>query len=184
MRAHPRSRGENAHAPTSAHPHSGSSPLTRGKLRHGTEPAGQLRLIPAHAGKTARERRGDALVSGSSPLTRGKQRKRRHSLRRSGLIPAHAGKTRGDSSREARARAHPRSRGENINTVWNIVSTVGSSPLTRGKPPLKGDTSTIAGLIPAHAGKTRPFRMLFQGDRAHPRSRGENLPLLLSLLPG
>ena len=52
----------------------------------------------------------------------------------------------------------------------------GSSPLTRGKRP-DDDAGTVKfGLIPAHAGKTRPFRMLFQGDRAHPRSRGENTP--------
>ena len=53
---------------------------------------------------------------------------------------------------------------------------MGSSPLTRGK---LGDITQVdwsEGLIPAHAGKTlaRPRRLC--ACRAHPRSRGENLP--------
>ena len=53
-RAHPRSRGENPRSATDSRQLNGSSPLTRGKrgrVRH--RPDGQ-RLIPAHAGKTAR----------------------------------------------------------------------------------------------------------------------------------
>ena len=50
----------------------------------------------------------------------------------------------------------------------------GSSPLTRGK---HGDDvvgSLFGGLIPAHAGKTLPWRPPRPDRRAHPRSRGEN----------
>ena len=51
--AHPRSRGENEAA---RQPHgweTGSSPLTRGKLRRVRARTLTIRLIPAHAGKTS-----------------------------------------------------------------------------------------------------------------------------------
>ena len=111
--AHPRSRGENGRRAACDHSGSGSSPLTRGKLRDPAKPGSTHGLIPAHAGKTfikiikrtlveAHPRsRGENSqtpetveeMPGSSPLTRGKPWRafRRRSDR--GLIPAHAGKT-------------------------------------------------------------------------------------------
>ena len=56
--AHPRSRGENACAQERAHPCEGSSPLTRGKLGVDALHTLHQRLIPAHAGKTVREKPG------------------------------------------------------------------------------------------------------------------------------
>ena len=50
--AHPRSRGENAFGVSIVNPPSGSSPLTRGKLRDLLVDQAKFRLIPAHAGKT------------------------------------------------------------------------------------------------------------------------------------
>ena len=50
--AHPRSRGENVLPSPSVPPEAGSSPLTRGKLRHILIQQRRMRLIPAHAGKT------------------------------------------------------------------------------------------------------------------------------------
>ena len=73
---------------------------------------------------------------------------------RAGLIPAHAGKTRWILSIQNSPPAHPRSRGENFQTLGSTVSAVGSSPLTRGKPALAGKGADDLGLIPAHAGKT------------------------------
>ena len=52
LRAHPRSRGENALFSDFTRYVYGSSPLTRGKLSHQIKVALQVRLIPAHAGKT------------------------------------------------------------------------------------------------------------------------------------
>ena len=92
-RAHPRSRGENTSAPLNGNWHGGSSPLTRGKRRCTDERRRHRGLIPAHAGKTGRERRAGSRpgahprsrgentmvasplegVPGSSPLTRGKR---------------------------------------------------------------------------------------------------------------
>ena len=74
---------------------------------------------------------------------------------RLGLIPAHAGKTSYARSWQSRERAHPRSRGENPASVYLVCLLVGSSPLTRGKQPMRFGKQDIIGLIPAHAGKTR-----------------------------
>ena len=51
---------------------------------------------------------------------------------------------------------------------------LGSSPLTRGKPSAAWLARPAAGLIPAHAGKTRWSCCAALGHGAHPRSRGEN----------
>ena len=90
------------------------------------------------------------------------------------LIPAHAGKT-GLSFVELQgAWAHPRSRGENGYQVVTDHDDVGSSPLTRGKRIRALIQARHDGLIPAHAGKTRPDRSQNTSRQAHPRSRGEN----------
>ena len=51
--AHPRSRGENRAVGLVLHRGGGSSPLTRGKRFFGALVQNKVRLIPAHAGKTA-----------------------------------------------------------------------------------------------------------------------------------
>ena len=111
--AHPRSRGENLVATAAVDAVCGSSPLTRGKRDQRRPRQRLLRLIPAHAGKTAESgcdqrstaahprSRGENLPGvagafnrvGSSPLTRGKHGGGRGLSRAVGLIPAHAGKT-------------------------------------------------------------------------------------------
>ncbi len=90
------------------------------------------------------------------------------------LIPAHAGKTAALCRTGNTRPAHPRSRGENMETDPTQAERFGSSPLTRGKPPSNALLQCIMRLIPAHAGKTllppsRPWSL-----SAHPRSRGEN----------
>ena len=110
-------------------------------------------LIPAHAGKTRRRfrrsyvmgahprSRGEnanvraeaARAGGSSPLTRGKLMVTAYNIRTGGLIPAHAGKTFAPVTPVLAASAHPRSRGENSFSADAVSSSVGSSPLTRGK---------------------------------------------------
>ena len=116
-------------------------------------------------------------------------------IARPGLIPAHAGKTRLQVRVLSEARAHPRSRGENICPRCLTDRQEGSSPLTRGKHPVPLQPNQVAGgsspltrgkrngrdggsrrtgLIPAHAGKTGEGVGTHQGLWAHPRSRGEN----------
>ena len=175
--------------------HTGSSPLTRGKLDTTDKPINQRRLIPAHAGKTksvimtgiaraAHPRsRGENPTStplylrlaGSSPLTRGKPLLLMMCISVFRLIPAHAGKTRSRGGTLVSSPAHPRSRGENRSYPARTTAFVGSSPLTRGKPSRAHYARDAQGLIPAHAGKTpgRPRKPGLRG--AHPRSRGENV---------
>ena len=196
-RAHPHSRGENTRTVTGSPPRRGSSPLTRGK-RNREQGTGRLtRLIPTHAGKTCAWRkrewtcwahphsRGEnpgahllqALPGGSSPLTRGKQRRIVEGVTANRLIPTHAGKTRYRTQRPARSRAHPHSRGENSEVSAGHAARAGSSPFTRGKRRRYRIRGPDSGLIPAHAGKTTNRGAHATGTQAHPRSRGENLPL-------
>ena len=153
-----------------------------------------VRLIPAHAGKTAPpclilgvfaahpRSRGENMVMpptvpqahGSSPLTRGKPVREARGLPDRGLIPAHAGKTQPSHPQLQPAQAHPRSRGENIGCLVGAIVAMGSSPLTRGKQAADGRAKADCGLIPAHAGKTRTRTPIIVSVTAHPRSRGEN----------
>ena len=172
----------------------GSSPLTRGKPAPRRRRQAWRRLIPAHAGKTLLNRvplnalsahprsRGEnqgrrwrrRVVVGSSPLTRGKLDMCKEGTRVGRLIPAHAGKTHQPEVRPWGTTAHPRSRGENWATNRMRPSTVGSSPLTRGKQRESALHPLIGRLIPAHAGKTRSVWVVMMVGPAHPRSRGEN----------
>ena len=192
--AHPRSRGENPDIPNRFLIVEGSSPLTRGKLGDQPQHGRQRGLIPAHAGKTASDAplvtvtrahprsRGENLNharntredGGSSPLTRGKLTSPDEQLIKLGLIPAHAGKTLCSDSYPASKRAHPRSRGENRGATGASWPPAGSSPLTRGKQDTQTNDAAVAGLIPAHAGKTAKHLQGTDECRAHPRSRGEN----------
>ena len=176
--AHPRSRGENGKVAPPGTPRSGSSPLTRGKRTQLRDVPIPGRLIPAHAGKTSListwpppwpahprsrgENRAEIAAiqtrAGSSPLTRGKHPGDEQYQGCLGLIPAHAGKTPPRSERRSSAGAHPRSRGENMETDPTQAERFGSSPLTRGKRGNQGPGSPRRRLIPAHAGKTLPER--------------------------
>ena len=193
-RAHPRSRGENAERRRGGELLWGSSPLTRGKPDRLEGPPHVCRLIPAHAGKTppantprpanwAHPRsRGEnrapgatgTCPAGSSPLTRGKPGGGASLGGLAGLIPAHAGKTRRLAAPHGCRTAHPRSRGENGQASASYFAGQGSSPLTRGKPHRTVGRPGPPGLIPAHAGKTGERAESGCGQRAHPRSRGEN----------
>ena len=173
--AHPRSRGENLLAGIRSRPPTGSSPLTRGKPRHGRNRSSPPRLIPAHAGKTSRRFSGhrqstahprsrgengraaaaDFHQNGSSPLTRGKRNPMYFLVHNLRLIPAHAGKTPFPWPQSPRPAAHPRSRGENSRRILSGVLPPGSSPLTRGKLITITLRVRQVRLIPAHAGKTQ-----------------------------
>ena len=192
--AHPRSRGENPGRDPRTLTRSGSSPLTRGKPTHRTAEAVQMRLIPAHAGKTSS---GDCRAypawahprsrgenpgathevwtrAGSSPLTRGKPCAGSRTPYTWRLIPAHAGKTSMATDAASPHSAHPRSRGENTCSIWRLHKCTGSSPLTRGKLFDPAIPDAVARLIPAHAGKTHHQHHVACHAPAHPRSRGEN----------
>ena len=193
-RAHPRSHGENIFVALYENNETGSSPLMRGKLTPEILRIRRDRLIPTNARKTATHRpgtrngrahsrsRGDNFwilplapgIAGSSPLTRGKRILGQGDTLSDGLIPAHAGKTLSSSPPGVKARAHPRSRGENFQIGMPRSASWGSSPLTRGKLGDRPLADRESGLIPAHTGKTTNRGARTTGTRAHPRSRGEN----------
>ena len=175
VRAHPRSRGENLIVDRPANPQAGSSPLTRGKRVSNSRECREIRLIPAHAGKTRCSGRRQP-GRGAHPRSRGENSPGASTATSyAWLIPAHAGKTCTSHAGIMTDEAHPRSRGENLR--GGVVSRLytGSSPLTRGKRFSLGAVSNPMRLIPAHAGKTCLSRAVAARTAAHPRSRGENL---------
>ena len=172
----------------------GSSPRVRGKPALVPASLEQVGLIPACAGKTsalpllpveppAHPRVcGENLAPfgmadtrlGSSPRVRGKLRSfllLRSFLR---LIPACAGKTPPPRWPYRTRGAHPRVCGENVGTRLKTSRTTGSSPRVRGKPHLTSEDVHYTGLIPACAGKTRPYSPASADTSAHPRVCGEN----------
>ena len=174
------------------------SPLTPGKPPPRAVRGADLRLIPAHAGKTNRDSilgpkvaahprsrgenhglsPGKSARLGSSPLTRGKRVASSGFGGEVGLIPAHAGKTAGVRRADQGDGAHPRSRGENAILLGVPFTTAGSSPLTRGKRTRQASPRNRQRLIPAHAGKTDRAWRRGVHPQAHPRSRGENFTCL------
>ena len=172
--AHPRSRGENAGRRAGRFARSRLIPAHAGK----TPVRGGLpctpRAHPRSRGENLAEQGWDVPALGSSPLTRGKLAIRRGREVQGGLIPAHAGKTTGRARPAGQRRAHPRSRGENVEPLNRVTVHEGSSPLTRGKLRASRFGGKCKRLIPAHAGKTSPTATWPPPSRAHPRSRGEN----------
>ena len=172
---------------------SGSSPHTRGLLRHapyGGQPVG---IIPAHAGFTGLwgprtswpwdhpRTRGVYVTShgprvtpeGSSPHTRGLHgvpRGLHHVLR---IIPAHAGFTTAHRRHPPRPPDHPRTRGVYWYGSRAGHGVPGSSPHTRG---LRGEALTLPrwpGIIPAHAGFTTYQNVIDSAtDGSSPHTRG------------
>ena len=140
-----------------------------------TGPAAHPRSRGENTGGGRRARR----CWGSSPLTRGKPEVVRGPYCASGLIPAHAGKTPRAVTRLRALSAHPRSRGENQQPFDLGAESRGSSPLTRGKPRSTIWATIASGLIPAHAGKTRGCYPVASAPAAHPRSRGENVFIIV-----
>ena len=141
------------------------------------EPGRRVRQQGAHPrsrGENSPSRRITAAFLGSSPLTRGKPLSHRSRILPRGLIPAHAGKTTCPRTTVVSGGAHPRSRGENASAARHWASSVGSSPLTRGKLCRGNGPRSSRRLIPAHAGKTILTVAGAIFAQAHPRSRGEN----------
>ncbi len=137
------------------------------------------RLTPAHAGKTTQMMAKYCMLTGSPPHTRGKLMALNSRRLFPRLTPAHAGKTKIQQNDKSRQQAHPRTRGENGGMQGSILGAIGSPPHTRGKRLGIGRQGHVGGLTPAHAGKTI---LRIGGNcmfKAHPRTRGENLPSFL-----
>ena len=113
----------------------------------------QLRITPAHAGKTRRDRnqncgcrdhpracgendawkQADCRCRGSPPRMRGKRRRAHAIFCLQGITPAHAGKTPPSPHPVLRRRDHPRACGENPLSPHCPIDLKGSPPRMRGK---------------------------------------------------
>ena len=191
---HPRACGANDVSETFDPDCDGSSPRMRGKHTAGRLPSGGHRIIPAHAGQTARSAiaptpfadhpracGANADVpepalpkSGSSPRMRGKPTYMPLNPQAKRIIPAHAGQTLTLVRGLSWGTDHPRACGANASSICSSNMRSGSSPRMRGKPFDLLDVLIDRRIIPAHAGQTRPCpsRTLWWSD--HPRACGAN----------
>ena len=114
-----------------------------------------------------------ATSTGSSPLARGTLNFKL-SLRIKGrFIPACAGNSQAFFEIFKRFSVHPRLRGE-LDVFPKMFSPRGgSSPLARGTRYAVNTDVDFSRFIPACAGNSRKYRMLFFGITVHPRLRGE-----------
>ena len=151
------------------------------------------RIIPAHAGNTAKNfddfyrsqdhprscgeyhdwSRQTCHHRGSSPLMRGIPTSKLATLNVPRIIPAHAGNTTKFENGKLIMEDHPRSCGEYLDIDDLPVYLQGSSPLMRGILNRETVSQYESRIIPAHAGNTtqRPVDLIIFQD--HPRSCGE-----------
>ncbi len=171
---HPRSCGERTHLTDAEVAHPGSSPLARGTRNVNRLQAVEARLIPARAGNTtgkfhpggkgtahprSRGEHGETggieiFAFGSSPLARGAHAVFEVAVGVERLIPARAGNTSRCVLIVRWRRAHPRSRGEHLDSRAINATSCGSSPLARGTLLQTPWRHFSCRLIPARAGNT------------------------------
>ena len=169
---HPRSRGVYPGRPRAEDAVRGSSPLARGLRRPPVQRAQAVRIIPARAGFTPRERPGTVRsadhprsrgvypagtrkhdrIEGSSPLARGLQPGPGTRRNLQGIIPARAGFT--------------------FRDFRPLIPPSGSSPLARGLPLDAAADAAALRIIPARAGFTLDPTIILCIPADHPRSRG------------
>ena len=109
---------------------------------------------------------------GSSPHTRGLPGTRTTHQSCMRIIPAHAGFTTSGPAGALSAADHPRTRGVYAHEPTPVGDEAGSSPHTRGLPPLPARVCGGPGIIPAHAGFTLPGVSYALSTSDHPRTRG------------
>ena len=191
-RDHPRSRGVYPYISMRRTPEAGSSPLARGLRTVDPPRDGDVGIIPARAGFTARGRRRSPrgrdhprsrgvyassvsvspVSQGSSPLARGLRERGRRRVPARRIIPARAGFTSTAPEGEPLPADHPRSRGVYTYIVGSDADLGGSSPLARGLRAGRPRAPVGPGIIPARAGFTSPRTTRTPGPPDHPRSRG------------
>ena len=166
--------GENSYLPIALLDNAGSPPRVRGKQHSRANTAGNGRITPACAGKTAWKKPGFlgrrdhprvcgenpsvlAAVptsSGSPPRVRGKRGNDDGKDNTVRITPACAGKTITTKDRFGMVRDHPRVCGENRESYQKNAISGGSPPRVRGKPILGWKMSSQQRITPACAGKT------------------------------
>ena len=121
-------------------------------------------------------------IRGSSPPVRGARQDPLCGGALRGLIPACAGSTNREGVIVVIHGAHPRSRREHKTDTSHPLRPSGSSPPVRGARDVVVGFHVAVGLIPACAGNTEFWTCALTAAWAHPRSRGEHMPLLLPKL--
>ena len=107
---------------------------------------------------------------------RGKGQRPRRGYPFGGITPAHAGKRGFQCQKHGTDRDHPRTCGEKLlKSIW-IGQSLGSPPRMRGKVVPKNAAITLAGITPAHAGKSSTAAVCCRMRRDHPRACGEKSP--------
>ena len=150
------------------------------------------RIIPAHAGLTARmtslspfprdhpracgAHKPRWLLSdsagGSSPRMRGSPIYVSTGIEIPGIIPAHAGLTLQYLRRAGETGDHPRACGAHVFAAVCDVAAAGSSPRMRGSRFKPLTAISFRGIIPAHAGLTPKNFSVNRCFRDHPRACG------------
>ena len=202
---HPRACGENLLADADTQANLGSPPRMRGKHRVFGEGTADMRITPAHAGKTLAVLRAQTpltdhpracgenrfftrkatLWGGSPPRMRGKPVLCKENLCSDRITPAHAGKTFGITKITGLESDHPRACGENASNAINSAVGFGSPPRMRGKPSHLLFSSRSRRITPAHAGKTGGSVRSCLSISDHPRACGENFFIKrLTFFPG
>ena len=195
---HPRACGANGKISSKTMVRTGSSPRMRGKPMQTADKVDEHRIIPAHAGQTARPCTSSAdltdhpracgansviaidamVVPGSSPRMRGKLKQLSDLIDHRWIIPAHAGQTYRYGCGRHRQPDHPRACGANpVRTVPSLWAS-GSSPRMRGKQRAFIENTLKPRIIPAHAGQTDVARWSGNWRTDHPRACGANSRLL------
>ncbi len=173
---HPRTRGEKSQIIGKNSAKSGSPPHTRGKACALISVLLDIRITPAHAGKSRCGYLPVLPKPGSPPHTRGKVVEAVNWFNQLRITPAHAGKSFYEYSRAIGGEDHPRTRGEKGAYRRFRVLVRGSPPHTRGKDSTKIINRTGSRITPAHAGK-RLFLITCQcfiaGSPPHTRGKAE-----------
>ena len=192
-RDHPRTRGEKeSQGPHWCRPR-GSPPHTRGKVSDLENLNFDLRITPAHAGKSIRpgepklrpedhprthgEKHGMESTShirqGSPPHTRGKAPTYSNWANWDRITPAHTGKSFASDLCGESGRDHPRACGEKVGQSSRKQKLRGSPPRVRGKATGRHKESRLPGITPARAGKRGRFKRPNALYWDHPRACGE-----------
>ena len=90
-----------------------------------------------------------------------------------GITPAHAGKRAARTSSASSPRDHPRTCGEKEKTAMLCSIALGSPPHMRGKGAISYIAHNLAGITPAHAGKSHLIHVKISPHWDHPRTCGE-----------
>ena len=151
---HPRIRGEHLHHLVRSVFVDGSSPHTRGALRHFAPPSPRVGIIPAYAGSTTATNASSPTAM-DHPRIRGEHFDRSvWAVRAAGSSPHTRGARPNIGAWAMRNTDHPRIRGEHASGRPRRRSDRGSSPHTRGALPHARPLRQAGRIIPAYAGST------------------------------